>query len=101
MTSAALHTRVLDGLLALVWAPRCAACDQLLSHPTLSVVCDACWRHIRRLTPPLCRRCGAALAASLAPDERCASCHSASGLSRRRAAGLYEGTLRAIIHAYK
>lgn len=101
VTSALWHHRILDGVLALAWAPRCAACDQLLAHPTRGVVCDDCWRHLPRLTPPLCRHCGAPLGASSPEDASCESGHPESDLTRRRAAGVYEGTLRAIIQAFK
>ena len=101
VTSAPWHGRILDGVLALVWAPRCAACDSLLAYPTRGVVCDDCWRHVPKLTPPLCRRCGAPLATRSPENASCTSGHPESGLTRRRAAGVYEGTLRAIIHAFK
>ena len=64
-------------------------------------MCDDCWRHLPRLTPPLCRRCGAPLATSSLEAASCASGHPESGLTWRRAAGVYEGTLRAIIHTFK
>ena len=82
------HRRILDGVLALAWAPCCA-------------VCDDCWRHLPRLTPLLCRHCGAPLAASSPEDSSCETGHPESDLTRRRAAGVYEGTLRAIIQAFK
>src|SRR5206468_779839 len=43
-----------DSLLSVVLSPCCAACGQLLDHPTLGPVCESCWRSILPLTPPLC-----------------------------------------------
>jgi predicted amidophosphoribosyltransferase len=94
-----------DGLLALVAAPRCAACDVLLEHPTEGPVCARCWQAIPRLTPPVCRRCGIPLASWRAADHNalvCARCRRAPGvLDAARAWGEYDGSLRAIIHAFK
>jgi hypothetical protein len=47
-----------DGVLAVVFAPRCAACDGLLDSPMRGPVCEACWASLRPLAPPLCDRCG-------------------------------------------
>ncbi len=68
-------------------------------------MCDACWGSIVPLTPPLCARCGEPIAAWRAADilhAHCARCRrGGSRVSRLMAAGAYEGTLRAAIHALK
>src|SRR5207248_9797069 len=48
----------LDPVLSVLLAASCAACDELLEHPTSGPVCEPCWRSILPLTPPLCDRCG-------------------------------------------
>jgi ComF family protein len=88
-------------------APGCAACDAPLSHPSHGPVCSACWDSIGRFTPPLCDRCGdplpswrvlgAAADASVCP--RCS--RQPSALTGSRAIGAYDGSLRAIVHAFK
>ena len=84
-----------DGVLAVVFAPRCAACDHLLDAPTRGPVCEACWASLRPLAPPLCDRCGDQI-----PSWRTTSL--AGGLCARcRAFGSYDGQLRLIIHALK
>jgi ComF family protein len=93
---------LLDALLAVVLAPACAACDQPLDRPTGGPVCDACWRSIRPLTPPLCDRCGDPLPTWRDSHERCARCRrSRPSVDRARAIGAYDGALRAIVHALK
>jgi len=94
-----------DGVLAVVFAPRCAACDRLLDAPTRGPVCEACWASLRPLSPPLCDRCGDQIpswrAASLA-GRACARCRRKPRLiTRCRAFGAYDGRLRLIIHALK
>jgi ComF family protein len=92
-------------VLAVVLAPGCAACGELLGEPTRGPVCDRCWRAIVPLTPPLCAACGDPLPSwrtiSL-PLALCARCRrTPRHVDRARAIGEYDGALRAIIHALK
>ena len=95
----------LDALLSVLFAPLCAACEEPLEHPTRGPVCGRCWRAIRPLTPPLCHVCGDPLPAWRAvsvPLGRCPRCRRAvRQVSSARAIGAYEGSLRAIVHAFK
>lgn len=95
----------LDALLSVVLAPPCAACGTLLEHPTRGPVCEACWRSIRPLTPPLCDRCGDPLPtwrSISVPLARCPRCRrTRREVDRARAIGAYDGALRAVIHALK
>ena len=95
--------RALDAILAVVWAPRCAACDDPLDAPTRGVVCRSCWRRILAIASPVCGHCGVAGAtADTSAGLRCADCRKTGGPpTARRAAGVHAGTLRAIIHAFK
>ena len=96
-----------NALLAALLAPACAVCDALLDEPLSGCVCGSCWRSVRPITPPVCDRCGDPLASqsqSLVPNTQsvCAQCSRCdSAVSRARAIGEYEGTLRDIIHALK
>jgi ComF family protein len=106
LASAICHLRsAIDGVLAVVLAPACAACDDLLEQPTRGPVCSACWRSILPLTPPLCDRCGDPLptwrtiSVPLAECPRCRRGRRA--VDRARAIGGYDGALRAIVHALK
>ena len=95
----------LDPVLAVLLAPSCAACGQLLEHPSEGPVCESCWRSILPLTPPVCDRCGDPLPAWRAisiPLARCPRCRrGARHVDRARAVGGYDGALRAIVHALK
>ena len=97
--------RVVDSLIAVTLAPRCAACASVLDRPGDGPVCANCWSSIRPIAPPLCRTCGDPLPSwrtiSLVM-ERCAACRRRPRpLDAGRAAGEYEGALRHIIHAFK
>jgi ComF family protein len=95
----------LDALLSVVLAPACAACDEPLDHPTRGPVCARCWRAILPITPPICDQCGDPLLAWRAvslPLARCPRCRRSHRLTdRARAIGVYDGALRAVIHALK
>jgi len=100
----ALH-RGVDAVLAIVLAPSCAACGELLDEPTRGPVCLRCWRSILPLTPPMCDACGDPLPSwrvvSL-PLSRCPRCRRTERqVDRARAIGEYDGALRAIVHALK
>ena len=94
-----------DPVLSVLLAPACAACGQLLEHPTEGPVCESCWRSILPLTPPVCDRCGDPLPtwrAISVPLARCPRCRRGNRhVDRARAVGGYEGALRAIVHALK
>jgi ComF family protein len=98
-------TAAVDAVLTVLFAPTCAACEQLLDHPSRGPVCDRCWRSILPLTPPLCDACGDPLPAwrtISVPLARCARCRRVRRhISRSRAIGAYDGALRAIVHALK
>lgn len=97
--------RVIDALLAVAIAPRCASCDSVLDTPLGGPICDECWSQVRIMAAPFCRTCGNQLASwriISAALEQCPRCRRAPRLvDAARSAGHYEGTLRAIIHAFK
>jgi ComF family protein len=95
----------IDAVLSVILAPSCAACDELLDHPTYGAVCPRCWQSILPLTPPLCDSCGDPLPtwrSISVPLARCARCRRMTrAVDRTRAIGPYDGALRAIVHALK
>ena len=70
-----------DALLSVLLAPTCAACGAVLDTPMFSAVCKNCWRTIPPIAQPVLGTPGVI---------------TVSG-----AAGEYDGSLRAIIHAFK
>ncbi len=89
-------------LVRVLLAPTCAACDCLLAHPLVSPVCAGCWRSVPTVTPPWCARCGDAVDGWRAVDPLCARCRRRPpAFTLARSAGRYEGSMRAIVHAFK
>ena len=98
-------TTSFDALLSVVLSSSCAACGELLEHPTAGPVCAGCWRSILPLTPPLCDRCGDPLPSWRVlsiPLSTCPRCRRRPPFVARAAAvGTYDGALRAVVHAIK
>jgi ComF family protein len=94
-----------DGLLAVLLAPGCAACQRPLESPTRGAVCASCWNAILRITPPVCDLCGDPLPSwrqTSVESARCPRCRRRPvGIDRGRAVGVYDGALRQIVHAFK
>jgi ComF family protein len=74
--------RAADALLAALFAPNCAACSNPLDRPTAGPVCEACWAAVALVGPP-------------------PGCRQFGSIDAARSAGLYEGALRDIVHAFK
>ncbi len=91
-----------NALVRLLLAPACASCHAPLVRPLDGAVCAACWTAVPRLTPPLCDLCGDSLPPSTGPFRVCLRCLEAPpGFEVARSAGIYAGSLRAAIHAFK
>jgi ComF family protein len=96
---------VSDALLAVLLAPVCAACQGPLDAPSRGPVCQACWQNIPPLIPPTCESCADVFLSWRrlpAAETRCTRCRRVrTAVSRTRAIGSYDGSLRAIVHALK
>lgn len=94
-----------DPVVAALLDPRCVTCDAPLDHPSQGPVCAVCWAAVRPIQPPVCRTCGVSLGSwrAVKPgDDRCLACQRrGTAIDLARAAGIYEGTLRGIVHALK
>jgi ComF family protein len=99
ITFESLIPGIANGLAAAVLAPVCAVCDSILDEPFAGCVCRSCWASITPITPPLCDACGDPLPTAGAPCG--CSFTTERWVTRARAIGEYEGTLRAIVHALK
>jgi ComF family protein len=77
----------------------------VLDSPLAGPVCESCWANVKLLLAPFCRTCGDPLPSwrvISAALEQCPRCRRIpSFVDLARSAGLYEGSLRKIIHAFK
>jgi ComF family protein len=60
------------GVLDFVYPPRCLVCQGEVDRS--GVLCPACWKRLRFISAPLCRRCGLPFEYDPGPDAVCASC---------------------------
>jgi ComF family protein len=89
-----------NALVRLLLAPSCVSCRGRLARPLTGPVCESCWAGVLSPTPPLCDRCGDQVPSS--GTSLCARCRqSPPHFALARSAGLYEGPLREMIHAFK
>lgn len=83
----------------------CAACDQPLHAPLDGPICPSCWSGIEPIPEPSCLICGDARhtdGAHIDDDRRCVRCRAgATAFDLARAAGVYSGGLRDMVHALK
>lgn len=97
-----MWTAAANSIVRTLLAPACAACHAPLDRPLDGAVCADCWRAVPRLCPPLCDLCGDSLPPSAGVFRMCERCLSAPpGFETARSAGVYAGSLRATIHAFK
>ena len=96
---------IADGLIAVLLAPACAACDRPLDQPTQGPVCQRCWDAIVPITPPICETCGDPLPSWRVISVAHGSCprcrRGGARITRARAIGEYAGSLRSLVHALK
>jgi ComF family protein len=80
----------------------CPGCKCRLEQPLSGMVCPACIQSFEPVEPPSCRICGDRLAGVEALDDVCRHCDLAPpSYSQARGAGVYQGPLREVIHAFK
>lgn len=95
---AAISNSILRALLA----PTCAACDRPLHAPLDGAICDTCATQLPCIPAPICPRCGDHYPAHGADESLCGRCRGAApAFDCARSAGVYDGSLRGMVHALK
>ncbi|MDJ0782483.1 MAG: ComF family protein [Desulfosarcinaceae bacterium] len=76
--------------------------DTAFQHALRRWLCDDCARDYAAITSPLCPRCGRPFVAREGDDHLCGDCRRHPAVfDRARAAGVYDGALRALILRFK
>lgn len=89
---------LLDGMLSLIFPPRCEVCGTL-QEP---VVCARCHDAFRAIHAPYCQQCGLPFDPLAQSAAHCAICREEPPtFDAARAAGAYENELRRAIHLFK
>ena len=81
--------------------PQCPCCEKVLDESERGF-CKDCLSQIRWIEPPFCSICGAPFPSRDIEDHPCSDCMSKKRyFTIARVIGLYEGTLRKVIHQWK
>lgn len=88
---------LIDGLLRLLFPPRCQVCGALAPKP----LCDACLSQVKRIRLPVCHCCGVPFDPQTQHGNLCADCRAGRRFDRCRSACQYIGPLRTAIHRFK
>jgi ComF family protein len=92
----------LDQTLLTLFDAACVTCGRPLASDRSGPVCATCWKAVQQLSPPLCALCAEPLVFSASTGALCGHCQDhAPAFDGARAAGLYTGSLREIVHALK
>ena len=94
-----------DSLASVLFPADCRVCGDPIASFSRVPVCPSCWNDLPLQSGPLCARCGESLGVSdfgEGGDEICRPCRVvAPAFERAVAHGLYNGTLRSLLHLLK
>jgi ComF family protein len=94
----------LDNLTAVLFPADCRVCNTPLPGFSLLPICSSCWNDLPSQSGALCALCGESLEGNPAapPDGLCRLCRtSPPPFERAVAHGVYQGTLRNLLHLLK
>ena len=90
---------ILERVSSLFFPPECETCGSIVSPDSASGVCASCVLEIKFLEPPFCETCGRNTRQN---GPQCVECLDKSFyFDRAFSCALYEGKMKALIHAYK
>ena len=80
----------------------CQLCERARATAAEGFVCAACRAQVKQVEPPFCQRCGLPYDGDLTTEFECSNCRDVDlHFSTARAAVVYDGLVREVIHRYK
>jgi ComF family protein len=80
----------------------CQLCERARATAAEGFVCAACRAQVKQVEPPFCHRCGLPYDGDLTTEFECSNCRDVDlHFSTARAAVVYDGLVREVIHRYK
>ncbi|HEX9022730.1 MAG TPA: ComF family protein [Geobacteraceae bacterium] len=93
---------MLKAFLDIIFPPRCHACKAFIPDAGPLHLCAACLESCELIGSPLCKRCGAPFLTSGGDDHLCGDCITEPpSFASARAAALYTGQVKELIHRFK
>lgn len=97
-----LAARLVRETLLLVYPPSCAGCGHALDSEASGPFCPSCLKTLDLVKEPFCPLCGIPYSTLTPNGHLCGDCLAgAHHFDRARAAGLYTGLIREVIHRFK
>jgi ComF family protein len=82
--------------------PRCPSCAENLGENESHLICSSCFGQIKRVSHPMCPRCGVGFATDAGEDHFCSDCLLDRGhFTKARSLARYEGLLADLISRFK
>ena len=92
----------LDAALAFFYPENCQLCFCERAKPQEGYICNRCWKGVRFICPPFCRRCGLPYEGEITTAFQCGNCQDMElSFSSARSAVFAAGIVREVIHRYK
>lgn len=93
---------LLPSLFDLILPQVCPVCDARITDPEFSIICPACHKGIRTVTPPYCPCCGLPYPSDASGGHLCAACIKGRRyFTLHRTCAIYDGTIKEAIHRFK
>jgi ComF family protein len=93
---------VVEACAGWIYPNACQLCGHRRAPAAEGYVCSACWKGLRFIQPPYCRRCGLPFAGAITDEFECANCREIDlAFEFARAAVVAEGVALEVIHRYK
>ena len=99
---AASVKKIADTLVGFIYPNVCQLCGGQRATSSDGFVCSNCWKNVRFIKPPFCRRCGLPFQGSLTTEFECSNCQDLKLHFRSaRSAVKLDGAVREVIRRYK
>jgi len=93
---------VLKAFLDIIFPPRCHFCKMFIAAADEIHLCSKCMEECRVIDSPLCTRCGIPFVTDVGENHLCGACiDRPPRFTAARAAALFEGPVRELVHRLK
>ncbi|HTY20723.1 MAG TPA: ComF family protein [Geobacteraceae bacterium] len=93
---------MLKAFLDIIFPPRCHFCKVYIAYAGDIHLCNKCMEACRLIASPLCNRCGIPFVTDAGEDHLCGACiDRPPRFTAARAAALFEGPVRELVHRLK
>lgn len=102
MSAQLQNNSLLDAALAFVFPPVCQLCNEARANAAEGYVCQDCYKQVRFVREPMCKRCGLPFEGSITGLFECSNCREVElHFSSARSAVLAKDAVLEVIHRYK